>query len=439
MADGEVILISDEEEEHHAAVDEDPPGSDDEADAAAVKGALDAGEAGRLSVLSQYGDSQVGSATYAPWRTDRDLVAEQRAAEKAAEAARGVIDGNSAICSKHFKKRLLVYMQRDVVPRGAPVTFSCIPTSQCTTTAAPGAPSDRNKRYYGESREKQQLKRRVFRKVCWVCGLGEHERHACPNKLCPDTAAPTQRDTRYSHNAFAEAWHFGMHKIAVGDMTESECIVCGKAGAVNCCAGQVSTPASCARCFGVGHGMDECNVNLRTNYHGRPGQAAPPQPYFPSPQGYGTPPGPAGAYGALPPPAAPGKLVFPQPGAAPFRAAAPQTARRPPPQVLLLPPVVVAPESMLLPAEVAMPKPPGAFVPAATPPPIVPNGGGEYTPAPFRPGGRGAGRGYTPQHLQPQQDHYRPYGGGGWKGGGKGGGKGGKGKGGKGRSGGGRW
>eukprot|EP01059_Diplonema_ambulator_P010068 TRINITY_DN20054_c0_g1_i4.p1 TRINITY_DN20054_c0_g1~~TRINITY_DN20054_c0_g1_i4.p1 ORF type:complete len:408 (+),score=89.30 TRINITY_DN20054_c0_g1_i4:100-1323(+) len=201
-------------------------------------------------------------ADWRPWKTDRDIQREKDKEDMLLRATSGVIDGKFVICHVHGKQRLVSIMKR--VP-GAVEKYECPSDSQCHVRPE-GTPAGGDKRYYGSMRD-VVAKRRTWKKVCWECGIGEHERYDCPNKLDPVTANPTQYN-KGNRNDFAMSWRPERHYIIPNEMTESYCVICSKRGHVNCCSTIVEGPLSCATCTGPSHTLDECTVT-QTNYHGR--------------------------------------------------------------------------------------------------------------------------------------------------------------------------
>ncbi|KAJ9450288.1 hypothetical protein DIPPA_23575 [Diplonema papillatum] len=274
--EAEVVEVGEEADEGEAEVVEVGEEADEgEAEVVEVEEEADApGDEVLLKQRSSLSASMSfeGERDWAPWKTSRDIAKEKSDTEKRALALRGVIDGRFVICYQHNKQRLYDKMVR--MP-GDLERYVCPPDSVCVGAAGNDAsgrpattPNTSDKRYFGNMRNIVQ-KRRTWRKVCWECGIGEHERTECPNRICPITATPTYNPHRYA-NDYALSWTVAQHRVGRDDMAESECAVCGAPGSINCCSVPNSTPPCCANCLTVGHTSDECNVNTRTNYHGRP-------------------------------------------------------------------------------------------------------------------------------------------------------------------------
>eukprot|EP00756_Hemistasia_phaeocysticola_P023735 Hpha_TRINITY_DN15912_c2_g2::TRINITY_DN15912_c2_g2_i1::g.70863::m.70863 len=142
-------------------------------------------------------------------------------------------------------------------------------------------------RYYGEETQMRVLRKKEFRKVCWGCGLGEHERYECPN-LIAQSPPLVILDRKVGHRAqpFAptliRTWR-PEHACLGKDVSAVSCIVCKREGDVDCCSlgpgKKRRVPKSCIRC-GLDHWSDDCGLlQGGTDWHGN---RTPPSP---SPQG----------------------------------------------------------------------------------------------------------------------------------------------------------
>eukprot|EP01065_Artemidia_motanka_P035941 TRINITY_DN4384_c1_g1_i1.p1 TRINITY_DN4384_c1_g1~~TRINITY_DN4384_c1_g1_i1.p1 ORF type:complete len:298 (+),score=62.68 TRINITY_DN4384_c1_g1_i1:79-972(+) len=164
----------------------------------------------------------------------------------------------------------------------------------------------RSARYHSDT-TRQRLQKREFKKVCWECGLSEHERAACMNVI--DRVSLRLARTASGREApglgplYVNRWRPEHAMISEEDFADCRCIVCDKPGSVDCCSPRETGARvpSCCRCGDSRHRSDDCGLLHGGNdWHGTSRSSPPPPPPPLSP----TPPGPMCKLPApLPPPA----------------------------------------------------------------------------------------------------------------------------------------
>ena len=227
------------------------------------------------SVSSALGQlTNTGSSDWTPW-----VVKGREEVAKPQRDFSEIVDGRFVYCWKHNKKRHKDRMNRVSDDSSGAFKFECPEDAKCFVDV-PKVQTANDKRYYGSMRE-IVARRRSFKKVCWECGIGEHERQDCPNRIDPSTCELVGgiQPVRYSMD-YIRGWSYRNHLLPENDVLQSLCCICDRPGSVNCCSKSFASPPCCSKCCTRGHTQDECASNYNTNYHTRPdsfrGRVTPP-------------------------------------------------------------------------------------------------------------------------------------------------------------------
>jgi hypothetical protein len=204
-------------------------------------------------------------------------------------------------CRKHGKERLQRYLQDfpvyDAHGKLVKVEYECRPDALCVTNkfdlsavavasdgiAAPQVlmegmqaqadaqaemrqnqtPNTAKSRYYDLSRRQDE----DFRKVCFVCGMDDHERSDCPNKFCPrcHTLFPAGQNYHdcaepVAMSPFLANLPPSMRGVTDEMMANVTCLYCGSEGHFDCRPTPVSSgkQPSCSFCVSPGHHAWSC-------------------------------------------------------------------------------------------------------------------------------------------------------------------------------------
>eukprot|EP00672_Neobodo_designis_P021832 CAMPEP_0174830960 /NCGR_PEP_ID=MMETSP1114-20130205/2824_1 /TAXON_ID=312471 /ORGANISM="Neobodo designis, Strain CCAP 1951/1" /LENGTH=314 /DNA_ID=CAMNT_0016064771 /DNA_START=58 /DNA_END=999 /DNA_ORIENTATION=- len=206
------------------------------------------------------------------------------------------MSSNMQLCTAHKKMRLEKFMvSRNVLDADGKVVdvkWSCHPDSQCTTGpggalvgappppvaagssgAAAGPPeekSDAMKLYGGETRGRYfDLSAQTggidntVKKVCFSCGMADHERGDCPNQFCRTCRGPIAPGGVANHTCVEPALSdfIDLRMPTPEEIANARCSVCNQLGHFDCAS--LNAPrgfrASCCNCGDTGHHGFQCS------------------------------------------------------------------------------------------------------------------------------------------------------------------------------------
>lgn len=183
-------------------------------------------------------------------------------------------------CCVHSRPRLAKFCQsksvRNAEGEVVSTQYECMPQSSCNTapgravpaaaTAAPGEQSaamrmygDVRGRYYDLSSTSGGIET-VDRKVCFYCGLGDHQRSECPNSFCRICREVVPVGAQHAHvcgmpslSAFVE-----VRELTASELADVRCPLCHQVGHIDCAG--ISNPTkfhnTCATCTQPHHAFN---------------------------------------------------------------------------------------------------------------------------------------------------------------------------------------
>jgi hypothetical protein len=111
-------------------------------------------------------------------------------------------------------------------------------------------------RYYNLSTHHEPIS---FKKVCWACGLGDHEKYACPNQLCRGcrgVLGPGHVCYRVNVSPF-----FALREFTADELKDVRCAACHELGHLDCAEVVPEQDDSvCAMCGQHGHHAFSCRM-----------------------------------------------------------------------------------------------------------------------------------------------------------------------------------
>jgi hypothetical protein len=195
------------------------------------------------------------------------------------------------LCSTHKKLRLDKFLVAknifDADGNIVDVKYACHPDSECTNSAfvprAAAAPFDSSNaktaplegmsdamklygtretrgRYYDLSNQTGGIDDTV-RKVCYLCGMGDHERGDCPNQFCRMCRCIVPPGGMSSHQCITMQLNdlIDMRTPTPDELKNVRCVICNRTGHLDCAKiGNFSHRVSCCACGEPGHHGFQC-------------------------------------------------------------------------------------------------------------------------------------------------------------------------------------